>query len=104
MFLTITTLADIGSNVVVASEVSDMTSTLFKTQLLRFGIQARFVPSGDSEEVRNSVDNSTKAIFIESLPLNDLRIPDFEVLADIAHQSGLPLIVYVVFFIPHECS
>lgn len=91
--MAVAALASVGSNIVVASSVSDASAHQFKDRLPPLGITARFVESGDINEVRKLIDKHTKAVFVESISSTDLRVSDIEALAKVAHENGVPLIV-----------
>ena len=93
--MTVTTLAQHGSNIVVASSVSESSAYQLKYRLPPLGITVRFVEDGGLERVRSAIDQNTQAVFIESLSIDGLVVADIESLALIAHENGVPLIVYV---------
>jgi O-acetylhomoserine/O-acetylserine sulfhydrylase-like pyridoxal-dependent enzyme len=74
-------LAQYGSNIVVASNLSEISAHQFKHRLPPLGITARFVESGNVNEVRKSIDHNTKALFVESISTKDLLIADIEAMA-----------------------
>jgi O-acetylhomoserine/O-acetylserine sulfhydrylase len=61
--------------------------------LPRFGVTTRFIRSGKPEEFSASIDDKTMAIYVESISNPDYIVPDFEEIAKIAHDHGIPLIV-----------
>lgn len=92
-FLAITTIAQAGDNIVSTSYVYGGTYNQFKVTLPRLGIQVRFVEGDDPEDYRRAIDENTKAIYVETIGNPRFNIPDFEALAKIAHDAGIPLIV-----------
>lgn len=94
LFTTITALAQAGSNIVVASNVSESSVRQFRYRLPPLGITARFV-NGDVGHVEQAVDDQTKAVFVESISSSDLVVSDLKVLAAVAHKAGVPLVVKV---------
>src|SRR5690606_40615219 len=69
-------------------------TTLFRSITLpRLGITTKFVEIGDLDQVRDAIGPKTKALFIEALPNPRVDIPDFDALAEIAKEKGIPLIV-----------
>ncbi|KAG0648425.1 SulfHydrylase FUB7 [Hyphodiscus hymeniophilus] len=60
---------------------------------LPLGNPPRFIPSGDLDSVKKSIDENTKAVFVESISTNDLLIADIEALSTVARENGVPLIV-----------
>ncbi len=53
----------------------------------------KFVDSRKPEEFRKAIDEKTKGIYVESIGNPKIDVPDFEKLAEIAHEAGIPLIV-----------
>ncbi|KAF8858572.1 hypothetical protein BDZ45DRAFT_714400 [Acephala macrosclerotiorum] len=93
LFTTITALAQAGSNIVVASSVSEDAAHTFKYRLPPLGITARFIESGNVDQVGEAIDKDTKFVFAESISSDKLIVSDIEALAATAHSSGIPLIV-----------
>ena len=91
--LAITNLAEAGDNIVSTSFLYGGTYNLFKVTLPRVGINVKFVDGDEPEDFEKQIDEKTKAIYIESIGNPQLNIPDFEKIADVAHRSGIPLIV-----------
>ena len=92
-FLAITTIAQAGDNIVSTSYVYGGTYNQFKVTLPRLGIGVKFVEGDDPEDFRKAIDASTKAIYVETIGNPRFNIPDFEALARVAHEAGIPLIV-----------
>lgn len=88
-----TALASAGSNIVVASGISDTTRHLFEYRLSSMGIQARFVESGYDDQMKEVIDPNTKAIFAETISTHGLLMSNFEILSQVAHEAGLPLVM-----------
>ncbi|KAI9490130.1 Cys/Met metabolism PLP-dependent enzyme-domain-containing protein [Zychaea mexicana] len=92
-FLTLATLAKSGDNVVAASNLYGGTYNQFKVVFPRLGIKVKFVNSLDPEEFKKKIDENTKAVYVESIGNPAYSVPDFEALAKVAHDAGIPLIV-----------
>lgn len=93
--MTVTALAATGSNIVVASDISDASSLQFKFRLPSMGIQTKFVTSRHIDDVRHAIDENTKAVFVESISSQSLLISDIAAIATACHDIGVPLVVYV---------
>lgn len=91
--LVITTLASAGENIVSSSLLYGGTYNLFNVTLARLGITTKFVEGNDPLQFEKLIDNKTKALYVESIGNPKLDIPDFKVIAEIAHRHGIPLIV-----------
>ncbi len=99
----IMTIAEAGDNIVSASTLYGGTYNLFAHTLPQYGIDVRFADYRQPESFAKLIDDKTKAIFCESVgnPLGN--ITDFEKLAKIAHDHGIPLIVDNTVPSPYLC-
>ena len=88
----ILTICHAGQNFISATSLYGGTWTLFTQTLRQLGIEVRFFDPRKPETIRDLVDENTRLVYMESLgnPKND--VPDFQKIADTAHQHGLPLI------------
>ncbi len=91
--LAITNLAEAGDNIVSTSFLYGGTYNLFKVTLPRVGIKVKFVDGDQPADFEKQINEKTKAIYIESIGNPRLNIPDFEKIAEVAHNNGIPLIV-----------
>ncbi|MDD3329616.1 MAG: O-acetylhomoserine aminocarboxypropyltransferase/cysteine synthase [Zoogloea sp.] len=92
-FLAITTIAQAGDNIVSTSYVYGGTYNQFKVTLPRLGIDVKFVEGDNPDDFRRAIDADTKALYVETIGNPRFNIPDFEALAQVAHEAGIPLIV-----------
>ncbi len=92
-FLAISTIAQAGDNIVSTSFLYGGTYNQFKVTLPRLGINVKFVEGDDPENFRQAIDENTKALYVETIGNPQFNIPVFAVLAQIAHENGIPLIV-----------
>ena len=99
----IMTIAEAGDNIISASTLYGGTYNLFAHTLPQYGITVRFADYRQPESFAKLIDEKTKAIFCESVgnPLGN--ITDFENLAKIAHDHGIPLIVDNTVPSPYLC-
>jgi O-acetylhomoserine (thiol)-lyase len=93
IFLAILNVSELGDNIVSGDNLYGGTYELFNYTLPRLGRTVTFVNSEKPEEFKAAINDKTKAIYVESLGNPKLDVPDFEVLAEIAHDAGIPLIV-----------
>ena len=91
--LTLLTLMKSGDEFISASSLYGGTYNLFKVTLPRMGINARFVEIGDLDAIKAAINDKTKAIYAESLGNPRLDVPDFEGIAKIAQEAGVPFVV-----------
>ncbi len=87
------TVTELGDEIVSGDNLYGGTYTLFAVTLPRLGRTIRFVDSTKPEAFRAAITEKTKAIYVEALGNPKLDVPDFEALAAIAHEHGIPLIV-----------
>jgi len=93
IFLAILNVTELGDNIVSSDNLYGGTYELFNYTLPRLGRTVKFVDSEKPEEFKAAIDEKTKAVYVESLGNPKLDVPDFEKLADIAHEAKIPLIV-----------
>ncbi|MEW6654990.1 MAG: aminotransferase class I/II-fold pyridoxal phosphate-dependent enzyme, partial [Bacteroidota bacterium] len=92
-FLTISTIAEAGDNIVSTSFLYGGTYNQFKVTFPRLGINVKFVTSNKPEDYEAAIDDKTKALYIETIGNPGLNIPDIKKFADLAHKHNIPLIV-----------
>lgn len=92
-FLTISTIAEVGDNIVSTSFLYGGTYNQFKVTFPRLGINVKFVSTNNPEDYEKEIDEKTKAIYIETIGNPGLNIPDLKKFADLAHKHNIPLIV-----------
>lgn len=91
--LAITTIAGAGDNIVSASYLYGGTYNQFKVTFPRLGIDVRFADGDDPDSIESLIDDRTKAIYVESIGNPRFNIPDFDRIAKISEQYGIPFIV-----------
>jgi len=82
-----------GDEIVSGNNLYGGTYELFNYTFPKLGRKVTFVDSTDIEAYRRAVNEKTRAIYIESVGNPKLDIPDFEAIAGIAHEAGVPLVV-----------
>ncbi len=91
--LAILNLARSGDNIVSTQYLYGGTYNMFNYTLKRMGISVKFVDSSNPANVAKAIDARTKAVFTESIGNPKNNVDDFETIARIAHDNGLPFIV-----------
>jgi O-acetylhomoserine (thiol)-lyase len=91
--LTVLNLARAGDNLVSSQTLYGGTYNLFAYTLPKWGITTRLVDIHDLAQVRKAIDGGTRLLFVETIGNPQLDVPDFESLAAIAHEAGIPLVV-----------
>ncbi len=92
-FLAIATLAQAGENIVSTSFLYGGTYNQFKVTLPRLGINVKFVDGDDPAKFAAAIDDKTRAVYVETLGNPQFNVPDYEKLAKVAHDHGIPFIV-----------
>ena len=96
-------LAAAGDNIVSASSLYGGTYTYLTHTVERRGVETRFVDTLDYEAYEEAIDEDTAYVHCETIGNPALVTPDFERLADIAHDQGVPLFVDNTFATPALC-
>ena len=94
-------IAGAGDEIVSASTLYGGTYELFTDTLPQLGITTHFVNPDHPEEIEAAITEKTKAVYIETLGNPAINIPDFDVIRDIAHAHGLPVIIDNTFATPY---
>lgn len=98
--LAILNLAQAGDSLVSSQSLYGGTVALFRHTLPRLGITTKFVDTNDPSAVEAAIDETTRAVYVETIGNPKLDVPDFRRLADIAHAAGVPLVVDNTFATP----
>lgn len=78
----------------VASRSLFMSSyVLFTTVFKKFDITVHLVDPLDLNAIKNAITPRTRFIYMETITNPGMEIPDISAIADIAHSSGIPLVV-----------
>jgi O-acetylhomoserine (thiol)-lyase len=96
-------LASQGDNVVAAADTYGGTSTYLTKTAPRRGVEARMVETLDYGAYEEAVDEETAFVHVETIANPSLVTPDFERVADIAHEAAAPLVVDNTFATPALC-
>jgi O-acetylhomoserine (thiol)-lyase len=86
-------LTEAGSNIVSVPQLYGTTHTLFSYLLPSFGIQVKLTSSNSPANIAKLIDDSTRAVFCESVGNPAGNICDIAALAEVAHAGGVPLVV-----------
>jgi O-acetylhomoserine (thiol)-lyase len=92
-----------GRNIVASTRLYGGTVQQFTNTIRKFGWSAKFVDTEDLDAVRAAIDADTRAIFCESIANPGGYISDLPVLARIADEAGVPLIVDNTSATPYLC-
>src|SRR5690606_31164589 len=93
-FLTCTTLAEAGDNIVASPNLYGGSRNMLSVTLKRLGIEARFVGAEDDPaDYARLIDDRTKAVFVETIPNPSLLLCDLRAISDVAHERGVAVVV-----------
>ncbi len=82
-----------GQNIVSSQSLYGGTYNLFAHTFKDLGIEVRFVDASDPANYAAQIDENTRFLYCETIgnPAND--VADFEAIAKVAHDNGIPLMV-----------
>lgn len=92
-----------GDHVVSSSSLYGGTYNLFQHTLPRYGITTTFIKGNGPEDFAAAITEKTKCVFVETVGNPGLDVPDFEKIAAVAHDAGIPLIVDNTVPTPYLC-
>jgi O-acetylhomoserine (thiol)-lyase len=101
--LAILNLAQAGDSIVSATALYGGTYTQFKYSFARMGITTRFVDGRSPSAFADAIDETTRALYVETIGNPKLEIADLRAIADVAHDHGIPLVVDNTFATPFLC-
>ena len=91
--LALLTLAHSGDEIVSSASLYGGTYTLFHYTFAQMGIKVHFVDATDPENFRRVITPRTKAVYAETVGNPKLDTLDIAMVAGIAHEHGLPLVI-----------
>ena len=92
--LAILNIAEAGDHFVSSASLYGGTYNLFHYTLPKLGIEVTFVDDpDDADEWRRAVRPNTKAFYAETIGNPRSNVLDIRLVADVAHEAGVPLIV-----------
>ena len=83
----------LGDEIVAGNNLYGGTYQLFHYTFPKLGRAVRFVNSRDPDAFRRAITPKTRAVYIETVGNPKLDVPDFEAIAAIAHEAGIPVVV-----------
>lgn len=82
-----------GQNIVSSKYLYGGTYTLFHYTLRKLGIEVRFVDSSEPANIKVAIDENTRLVYTESISNPKNNVDDFQAIAEIAHEHGIPYII-----------
>ena len=98
--LGIATLMGAGAHIVSSQSIYGGTHNLMAYTLPRFGIETTFVDPRDPDAFREAIQPNTQLIFGETLGNPGMDVLDIPIVAELAHENGLPLMIDSTFATP----
>ena len=86
-------ITQVGDEIVSANNLYGGTYQLFHYTFPKLGREVKFVDSTKPEEFKKVITKRTRAIYAETIGNPKLDVPDFETIAKIAHDAGIPFVV-----------
>lgn len=93
-------LAHAGDHIVAAKTIYGGTYNLLAHTLKDYGIETTFVDPEDPQNFKKAIRENTKAVFFETLGNPNSNVVDVEAIVEIAHESGIPVVVDNTFATP----
>jgi len=91
--LALLAITEVGDEIVAGNNLYGGTYQLLHYTFAKLGRTVTFVDSSKPEEFKKALTGRTKAIYAETIGNPKLDVPDFESIAGIAHDAGIPLVV-----------
>jgi O-acetylhomoserine (thiol)-lyase len=93
LHLAIATLMGSGAHIVASNAIYGGSHNLLSYTLPRFGIETTFVSARNVDEWRAAVRPNTRLFFGETIGNPGLDVLNIPLIAEIAHEAGVPLMV-----------
>ncbi len=97
------TLLNPGDHVIASSALYGGTVTQLKHLFRKLSIELTFVSPDNVDEWRAAIKDHTKLLYGETIGNPGGNVLDIEVLANLAHEHGMPLMVDNTFATPYLC-
>lgn len=91
--LALLAITQVGDEIVSANNLYGGTYQQFHYTFPKLGRKVKFVESTKPEEFKGAITEKTRAIYAETIGNPKLDVPDFEAIAEIAHNAGIPFVV-----------
>ena len=92
-FLALTSILEIGDNIVASPYLYGGTYNQFKNTFKRMGIEVRFAEDLNTASFEKLIDENTKAIYLETIGNPGFNIPDFEAFGKLTKKHDIPFVV-----------
>jgi O-acetylhomoserine (thiol)-lyase len=103
MHIAIATLLGAGDHIVASASLYGGTVNLLSHTLPRFGVTTTFVKPRDLDGFKAALRPNTRMVVGETIGNPGLEVLDIPVVAAIAHEAGVPLLIDSTFTTPYLC-
>ena len=103
IFNMILNLAVAGDEIVSSTTIYGGAINMLGIALNRLGIKVHFVNPDDPEAWEAAINEKTRAVFFEVIGNPNANVGDIEMIAEIAHRHGVPVIADSTFTTPYLC-
>ncbi|MGD0115365.1 MAG: O-acetylhomoserine aminocarboxypropyltransferase/cysteine synthase family protein [Dehalococcoidia bacterium] len=91
--LALLSITQVGDEIVAGNNLYGGTYQQLHYMFPKVGRKAVFVDSSNPEEFKRAITPRTRAVYAETIGNPKLDVPDFEKIAAIAHEAGVPFVV-----------
>ncbi|MEG3596573.1 MAG: O-acetylhomoserine aminocarboxypropyltransferase [Actinomycetota bacterium] len=95
------TIMSAGNHVVASRNIYGGSHNMLNLTMPRFGITTTFVDPRDHDAWRSAITPETRVLFAETLGNPGIEVLNVPVVAEIAHEHGLPLMLDATFTTPY---
>tara|TARA_B100001559_G_scaffold15329_1_gene13054 strand:+ start:37 stop:1332 length:1296 start_codon:yes stop_codon:yes gene_type:complete len=95
------TIMSAGNHVVASRNIYGGSHNMLNLTMPRFGINTTFVDPRDPDAWRAAINEDTRVLFAETLGNPGIEVLNVPVIAEIAHEHGLPLMLDATFTTPY---
>ena len=92
-FIALNNICSTGDSIISTNYLYGGTYNQFKIAFKRVGIDVRFAKANDVASYEALIDDTTKAIYLETIGNPGFNIPDFEGISALAKKHNIPLVV-----------
>ena len=92
IYVSIFNICGAGGHIVSSNSLYGGTVTLFSQTFRKLGIEVTFVDPKNPDNFAKALKGNTRLIYIESIGNQKNDILQYEIIADIAHKNGMPVI------------
>jgi O-acetylhomoserine (thiol)-lyase len=92
IYVSIFNICGAGGHIVASNSLYGGTVTLFSHTFAKLGIEVTFVDPEEPENFARAIKDNTRLIYIESIANPRNNVLQYDKIADIAHDNGMPVI------------